>query len=93
MLALFFFAVTVALALLLAVRYRLAWPPVAVSILGGVPTLYVAWLAVPGVLSPPISGHGHTSLWPPGGAMGSSGTRRAPGDGRRPDACICPPTT
>jgi hypothetical protein len=45
--------VTVALALLLAVRYHLAWPPVVVSILGGVPTLYVAWLAVPGVMSPP----------------------------------------
>ena len=49
------FAVTVALALLLAVRYRLAWPPVVVSILGGVPTLYVAWLAVPGVVSLPES--------------------------------------
>ena len=49
------FALTVALALLLAVRYRLAWPPVMVSILGGVPTLYVAWLAVPGVISPPES--------------------------------------
>ena len=49
------FALTVTLALLLAVRYRLAWPPVVVSILGGVPTLYVAWLAVPGVISPPES--------------------------------------
>ena len=47
--------VTVALALLLAVRYHLAWPPVVVSILGGVPALYVAWLAVPGVISPPES--------------------------------------
>jgi hypothetical protein len=48
-------AVTVTLALLLAVRYHLAWQPVVVSILGGVPTLYVAWLAVPGVTSPPES--------------------------------------
>jgi hypothetical protein len=40
-------AVTVALALMLAVRYHLAWQPVVASILGSVPTLYVAWLAVP----------------------------------------------
>lgn len=48
-------ALTVALAFMLAVRYHLAWPPVVVSILGGVPALYVAWLAVPGVIRPPES--------------------------------------
>jgi hypothetical protein len=30
-----------------------AWPPVLVSILLGAPALYVAWLAVPGVIGPP----------------------------------------
>src|SRR5208282_1963738 len=49
--ALALLAVTTALALLLAVRYHLAWPPVVVTILGGVPIFYVAWLAVPGVIS------------------------------------------
>ena len=47
------FVVTAALALLLAVRYHLAWPSVLVAIGGTVPALYVAWLAVPGVRSPP----------------------------------------
>ena len=53
--ALALLAVTAALAVLLAVSFRLAWPPVLVSILGSVPGLYVGWLAVPGVISPPGS--------------------------------------
>ncbi len=43
-------ALTAALALLLAVLSHQAWPPVLVSILLGGPALYVAWLAVPGVI-------------------------------------------
>lgn len=39
--------VTAALAVLLAVRYHLAWPPVVVAILGTLPALYLAYLAVP----------------------------------------------
>ena len=39
------FAMTAALALLLAVLSDLAWPPVLVAILGTVPALYLAWLA------------------------------------------------
>ena len=54
--ALALLAVTAALALLLAVLSHLAWPPVLVSILGSVPALYLAWLAVPGVISPPEPG-------------------------------------
>ena len=46
-------AVTAALAVLLAVLSHLAWPPVVVAIVGTVPALYLAWLAVPGVISPP----------------------------------------
>jgi hypothetical protein len=48
--------VTAALAVLLAVLFHLAWPPVLVAILGTVPALYLAWLAVPGVVSPPGPG-------------------------------------
>ena len=48
--------VTAALAVLLAVLSHLAWPPVVVAILGTVPALYLAWLAVPGVISPPGPG-------------------------------------
>jgi hypothetical protein len=48
--------VTAVLALLLAVLSHLAWPPVLVAILGTVPALYLAWLAVPGVISPPGPG-------------------------------------
>ena len=40
--------VTAALAVLLAVLFHLAWPPVLVSVVGTVPALYLAWLAVPG---------------------------------------------
>jgi hypothetical protein len=46
-------AVTAALAVLLAVLFHLAWPPVLVAIVGTLPALYLAWLAVPGVVSPP----------------------------------------
>ncbi len=49
-------AVTAALALLLAFSYHLAWPPVLVGILGTLPALYLAWLAVPRAISPPGSG-------------------------------------
>src|ERR1039458_2998084 len=45
--------VTAGLAVLLAVVFHLAWPPAAVAILGTLPALYLAWLAVPGVISPP----------------------------------------
>ena len=41
------------LAVLVAVLSHQAWPPVLVSIVGTLPTLYVAWLAVPGVISSP----------------------------------------
>jgi uncharacterized protein YidB (DUF937 family) len=49
--ALALLAVTTALAVLLAVLSHLAWPPVLVSIIGTLPTLYLAWLAVPGAVS------------------------------------------
>jgi hypothetical protein len=48
--------VTAGLAVLLAVVFGLAWPPVMVSIVGTLPALYLAWLAVPGVISPPEPG-------------------------------------
>ena len=51
MTALAVLVVTAALAVLLAVLSHLAWPPVLVAILGTVPALYLAWLAVPGVIS------------------------------------------
>ena len=38
-----------ALAVLLAALSDLVWPPVAVTGLGTLPALYLAWLAVPGV--------------------------------------------
>ena len=46
-------AVTAVVAWRLAVSFHLAWPPVLVPIVGTLPALYVAWLAVPGVISPP----------------------------------------
>ena len=58
MTALALFAVTVTLALLLAVLSHQAWPPVLVSILLGVPAFYVAWLAVPGVRLPEPAAEG-----------------------------------
>jgi hypothetical protein len=45
--------VTAGLAVLLAVLFHLAWPPVLVAIVGALPALYLAWLAVPGVIRPP----------------------------------------
>ena len=51
MTALALFVVTAALAVLLAVLFQLAWPPVLVSVVGTVPALYLAWLAVPGAIS------------------------------------------
>ena len=44
-------AVTAALAVLLAVLYHQGWLPVLVAVVGTLPALYVAWLAVPGVIS------------------------------------------
>jgi hypothetical protein len=44
--------VTAALAWRLTLSFHLAWPPVLVSIVGTLPALYLAWLAVPGVISP-----------------------------------------
>src|SRR2546430_1578639 len=54
--ALALLVVTVSLALLLAALSHEAWPPVLVAVLGTLPALYRAWLAVPGVVSPPESG-------------------------------------
>ena len=53
--ALALLAVTATLALVLALSSDLAWPPVLVSIVGTLPALYLAWLAVPGAISPPGS--------------------------------------
>jgi hypothetical protein len=53
--ALVLLVATATLALLLALSFHLAWPPVLVSIVGTLPALYLAWLAVPGVISPPES--------------------------------------
>jgi hypothetical protein len=50
--------VTAALALVLALSSHLAWPPVLVSIIGTLPALYLAWLAVPGATSLPGSDAG-----------------------------------
>jgi len=50
--ALILLAVTAGLAVLAAVSSGQAWPPVVVAFLGTVPTLYLAWLAVPGVARP-----------------------------------------
>jgi len=49
--ALALLTVTAALALVLAHSSHLAWPPVLVSIVGTLPALYLAWLAVPGATS------------------------------------------
>ena len=49
--ALALLALTVAAAVVLTVLYHLPWQPVVVTILLLVPALYVAWLAVPGVIS------------------------------------------
>jgi hypothetical protein len=46
-------AVTAGLAVLAAVLTHEAWAPVAVTVLGGVPGLVLAYLAVPGVISQP----------------------------------------
>jgi hypothetical protein len=54
--ALALLAGTVSLALLVAILSRQAWPPVLVAILGTLPALYLAWLAVPGVAGPAESG-------------------------------------
>ena len=47
--------VTSAVALLLAILFHLAWPPIVVAILATLPTLYLTWLAVPGVARAPES--------------------------------------
>jgi hypothetical protein len=79
-------AVTVTLALLLAVVSHQARPPVLVSILLGVPTLYVAWLAVPGVRLPGSAAAGKATRGRPATSVGFGGAGRASGDRRRPDA-------
>lgn len=53
--ALALLTVTAALAWRLALPFHLAWPPVLVSIVLGVPALYVGLLAVPGMVSSPGS--------------------------------------
>jgi threonine/homoserine/homoserine lactone efflux protein len=53
--ALTLLAVTAVLALVLALSFHLAWPPVLVSIVGTLPALYLAWLAVPGTIGRPGS--------------------------------------
>ena len=64
--ALALFVVTAALAVLLAVLFHLAWPPVLVSVVGTVPALYLAWLAVPGVISQKKSAYGRwVARWAP----------------------------
>ena len=64
--ALALFVVTAALAVLLAVLFHLAWPPVLVAIVGTVPALYLAWLAVPGAISQekPVYGR-RVAQWTP----------------------------
>ena len=51
--ALSLLVVTAGLAVLLAVLTRQAWPPVVIAILGTSPALYLAYLAVPGVMKQP----------------------------------------
>jgi hypothetical protein len=72
--ALAVFAVTAGLTVLLAALFRLAWPSILVAIIGTVPALYLAWLAVPGVaaaseaISPNASAFGlRASQWNPVG--------------------------
>ena len=72
--ALALFVVTAALAVLLAVLFHLAWPPVAGGDPGGVPTLpalYLAWAGAARRDQPArISRREEASLWPPGRAVG-----------------------
>ena len=64
--ALALFVVTVALAVLLAVLFHLAWAPVLVSVVGTVPALYLAWLAVPGAISQKKLAYGRRAAqWTP----------------------------
>ncbi len=64
--ALALFVVTAVLAVLLAVLFHLAWPPVLVSVVGTVPALYLAWLAVPGAISQKKPAYGRrTAQWTP----------------------------
>jgi hypothetical protein len=51
--ALVLFVAATTMAVLLAVLFHLAWQPVLIGILATVPLLYVAWLAVPGVIRQP----------------------------------------
>jgi uncharacterized protein YidB (DUF937 family) len=51
--ALALLAATVALALLLAALSHQTWPPIVIAILGTLPALYLAWLALPGAIRPP----------------------------------------
>ena len=56
--------VTAGLAVLLAVVFGLAWPPVVVAIVGTLPTLYLAWAALPGALKKPGYGR-RVGRWDP----------------------------
>ena len=84
--ALALFAVTVTLALLLAVLSHQAWPPVLVSILIGVPAVYVAWLAVPGVRPPEPAAAGKLARGRPAGRWGPAelGVHQVIGGGPMP---------
>jgi hypothetical protein len=44
---------TAGLAILVAVITDQAWPPVVIAIIGTIPALYLAFLAVPGIINPP----------------------------------------
>ena len=56
--ALALFALTTTLAVLLAVLFHLGVATLVVTILGGVPALYLAWAALPGAISPPEASAG-----------------------------------
>ena len=88
--ALALLVVTAALAVLLAVLFHLAWPPVLVSILGTVPTLYLAWLRCPAPSARQAPAAEKPAYGRRCGAVGSGGAGRAPGDRRRADAGVYP---
>ena len=91
--ALALLAVTAAVAVLLAVRSHLAWPPVVVAVLGLPPCRPCTW---PGPRCPAGSARRNQvavtsrplAAWQ---AVGCGGAGRASGDRRRPDAGVCPP--
>jgi uncharacterized protein YidB (DUF937 family) len=84
--ALVLLVVTAAAAVLLAVRYHLAWPPVVVAIVGTLPALYLAWAALAGAVGAPEPAaekpvYGRPALeWDPA----DLGVHRVIGGGRMP---------